>query len=539
MSLDITQERKDKACSGISSLLKDRNPSLRDRLKVLGFLASMHSIMSRDLTKKKIVHLEEREELKDWLCFLRRSKTPLHIWCKPFRDFFIISTDASESGVGAVFHTSTGRNRVSSSTLPCHLLAASSTARELFGFLYALKAFSAFIYSEKVQIQTDSQTAQAIWETTERLSIHLEVFWIPRELNQEADKASRVVDLDSWSILDSIYEKLYEIWGPFEADLFASAENKKYGSAKVAQPSTRLAIPQRNSGPGVLAGPKWKAWSETIQSARNAGREELAQIIGTSANKSLAPGTIAAYSSMRRRFDEFTTTLAIEKTHLGKLRNLFLAHLINQNQLKILSTAVASLNFFYGHLEDGEAELQKLLMDSAKKEAPAVMHKEKASEEDVDKMVEWALNMNTAKATEDCCIILLSYLAFLRISETAAVRKEHLQAKGGDIWWLLIPKSKTDQSKRGTEVAFKVQGRRAVLWNKFVALIADKSPHQFIFSPKFAHQPSTDSLRKRIDNVLQGAGLLHKGFTSHSFRGGAAAAALRRGVSYEDIRRVG
>ncbi|KAK6061878.1 site-specific recombinase, phage integrase family [Cooperia oncophora] len=178
-------------------------------------------------------------------------------------------------------------------------------------------------------------------------------------------------------------------------------------------------------------------------------------------------------------------------------------------------------------------------MDSAKKEAPAVMHKEKASEEDVDKMVEWALNMNTAKATEDCCIILLSYLAFLRISETAAVRKEHLQAKGGDIWWLLIPKSKTDQSKRGTEVAFKVQGRRAVLWNKFVALIADKSPHQFIFSPKFAHQPSTDSLRKRIDNVLQGAGLLHKGFTSHSFRGGAATAALRRGVSCEDIRRVG
>ncbi|KAK6057208.1 site-specific recombinase, phage integrase family, partial [Cooperia oncophora] len=297
-----------------------------------------------------------------------------------------------------------------------------------------------------------------------------------------------------------------------DEDESSSSSIKQDGSAKVAQPSTRLAIPQRNSGPGVLAGPKWKAWSETIQSARNAGREELAQIIGTSANKSLAPGTIAAYSSMRRRFDEFTTTLAIERTHLGKLRNLFLAHLINQNQLKILSTAVASLNFFYGHLEDGEAELQKLLMDSAKKEAPAVMHKEKASEEDVDKMVEWALN--TAKATEDCCIILLSYLAFLRISETAA-------------------------SKRGTEVAFKVQGRRAVLWNKFVALIADKSPHQFIFSPKFAHQPSTDSLRKRIDNVLQGAGLLHKGFTSHSFRGGAATAALRRGVSCEDIRRVG
>ncbi|VDO30573.1 unnamed protein product [Haemonchus placei] len=267
--------------------------------------------------------------------------------------------------------------------------------------------------------------------------------------------------------------------------------------------------------------------------------EELAQVIGTSANKSLAPATIAAYSSMRKRFEDFASTLSVDRSHLGKLRNLFLAHLINENQLKVLQMAIAALNFFYGRLEGGEAELQKLLIDSAKKETPVVVHKRKASEEDIDKVIDWALNTDTIKATEDCCIILLLFAAFLRISEAAAVRKEHLESKEDGLWWLHIPKSKTDQCKKGTTVAFKLQGRRLVLWSKFLQSLADKSRNQFIFAPSSTRAPSTDTLRKRIRNVLRCSGLRDKGLTSHSFRGGAATAALRRGVSSEDIRRVG
>ncbi|KAK6013556.1 hypothetical protein OSTOST_21127 [Ostertagia ostertagi] len=52
-------------------------------------------------------------------------------------------------------------------------------------------------------------------------------FWIPRELNDEADDASRIVDLNGWSILDSVFDKLNERWGPFEVDMFADANNKK------------------------------------------------------------------------------------------------------------------------------------------------------------------------------------------------------------------------------------------------------------------------------------------------------------------------
>ncbi|XGW28095.1 hypothetical protein V3C99_008140 [Haemonchus contortus] len=185
-------------------------------------------------------------------------------------------------------------------------------------------------------------------------------------------------------------------------------------------------IPRQNCGPGVVAGLKWKAWSETIVTARSAGMEELAQVIGTFANKSLAPATIAAYSSMRKRFEDFASTLSVDRSHLGNLRNLFLAHLINESY--------DDLNFFYGRLEGGEAKLQKLLIDSAKKETPVVVHERKASEEDIDKVVDWALNTDTIKATEDCCIILLLFAAFLRINEAAAVRKEHLESKEDGPW---------------------------------------------------------------------------------------------------------
>ncbi|KAK6017829.1 hypothetical protein OSTOST_16640 [Ostertagia ostertagi] len=460
MSLDITQERKDKACLGINVLLKTRSPSLRQRLRVFGFLASMYLVIPRDKSKRKrsliteiaekasaghsityrwSLKRDEREELIEWLDYIRNSKTQLRSLNEEFRDFFIISTDASEYGVGAVFHSSHGKNSISTRDLPIDLRRASSTARELFGILHAIRAFSSMISGERVQIQTDSQTAQTvfykgstkrdlqrlalqIWETAERLRIRMEVFWIPRELNREADMVSRIVDLDGWSILDSIYEKLCELWGPFEADMFANAENRKCETFVSRWFSEGCAAVDAFSDSAAKLWSQCRCWDNR----------------GLFFHKKTIPG--------------FRNNLNIDKSHLGKIRNLFLAHLINENQLKALPLAVAALNFFYGHLERGEAELQKLLIDSAKKQTPAVRHKEKATDEDIDRVVNWALNIDTPKTIEDSCIILLSFLAFLRISETAAVRKEHLERKSTDVWWLLIPKSKTDQIKRAMEV---------------------------------------------------------------------------------------
>ncbi|KHJ74994.1 site-specific recombinase, phage integrase family [Oesophagostomum dentatum] len=187
----------------------------------------------------------------------------------------------------------------------------------------------------------------------------------------------------------------------------------------------------------------------------------------------------------------------------------------------------------------GDAELQKLLIDSAKRDAAPVTHRKKATEEDIGTVVGWALNKNTKACISAACIILLSFLAFLRVSEAACVRKSHLENKGNDIWWLHIPKSKTDQKGKGTTVAFKVKGIHCTLWNKFMDIIKEETKQFFIFGSASKRKPSADDLRKRITWVLSSAGLGHKGLTSHSFRGGAATSALRNGVDQESIKRVG
>lgn len=182
MSLDITQDRMDRAYSCLAYLLRSRRPSLKERLKWLGFLASMFLVIPRDHSKRHRIMVtevaqrvadgckqafrwpmgeEERKETEGWFEVLKSSKTDLQVVCKSFDNYFVIATDASATGVGAVFNTLKGDNLMSRSDLPESLLGASSTARELHGILCAIKSFK--IAEGKVQIQTDSQTAQSVF----------------------------------------------------------------------------------------------------------------------------------------------------------------------------------------------------------------------------------------------------------------------------------------------------------------------------------------------------------------------------------------
>ncbi|KAK6035887.1 site-specific recombinase, phage integrase family [Cooperia oncophora] len=117
--------------------------------------------------------------------------------------------------------------------------------------------------------------------------------------------------------------------------------------------------------------------------------------------------------------------------------------------------------------------------------------------------------------------------------------KESLQYKGAGIWWLYIPRSKTDQFKKGETVAFKVVDTYKILWDKFFEQFIQGSGEEFLFSSCPGLPSSTDALRKHMNDIFRSAGLHHKGLTPHSLRGGAATAALRRGVSQDDIKRVG
>ena len=55
--------------------------------------------------------------------------------------------------------------------------------------------------------------------------ISLEVQWIPRDYNQQADILSRFTDKDDWSVNLSVFTSIDRVWGQHTFDRFASYYN--------------------------------------------------------------------------------------------------------------------------------------------------------------------------------------------------------------------------------------------------------------------------------------------------------------------------
>ena len=55
----------------------------------------------------------------------------------------------------------------------------------------------------------------------------MEVQWIPRTLNQQADYISRLIDTDDWQITEEFFLFLDARWGPHSVDCFANYYNHK------------------------------------------------------------------------------------------------------------------------------------------------------------------------------------------------------------------------------------------------------------------------------------------------------------------------
>ena len=50
----------------------------------------------------------------------------------------------------------------------------------------------------------------------------IELEWIPRKANQQADLISRIIDDDDWSLHPDLFKMLDTKWGPHTIDRFAS-----------------------------------------------------------------------------------------------------------------------------------------------------------------------------------------------------------------------------------------------------------------------------------------------------------------------------
>ena len=58
-------------------------------------------------------------------------------------------------------------------------------------------------------------------------NINIELEWIPRNGNIQADFFSKIFDFDDWSVADHIFQMLNKKWGNFTFDRFADNNNCK------------------------------------------------------------------------------------------------------------------------------------------------------------------------------------------------------------------------------------------------------------------------------------------------------------------------
>ncbi|VDN21173.1 unnamed protein product [Cylicostephanus goldi] len=264
-TLNVSCERRKRARALAERLLAARGPSLLDRLRWQGTVASMHlvipsgkmrrwkAVVSQVAQREKdgtalsfrwSLSSQERAEVQGWLDFDVDFKGAPLSNISQLSNALRAFSDASELGVGAVLHLDVGIKLTSSGNLPHNLVGTSSTARELYAILFGLRSFREHIIREQLVWHCDNQAAVAIlkkgttrphlqnlakeiWDFCAQFQLTIEFSWIARAFNNEADSASRVINLDDWSISDEICSQLQKDWGSCNIDLFASLSSRK------------------------------------------------------------------------------------------------------------------------------------------------------------------------------------------------------------------------------------------------------------------------------------------------------------------------
>ena len=120
----------------------------------------------------------------------------------------------------------------------------SSTWRELYAIESCLRTFQNMLVGKVVKWFTDSQNcvhiiksgsskqilhklALSIFSVCVKNSIDLDIQWIPRDTNSQADEISKIFDYDDWGITVEFLNFVDNLFGPHTIDRFADDNNKK------------------------------------------------------------------------------------------------------------------------------------------------------------------------------------------------------------------------------------------------------------------------------------------------------------------------
>ena len=227
----------------------------RQLASITGKIISMSlalGTIARLQTRSLYALINTRESWCQKLKLSPETKTELRFWKEKLDNFNgqniwhsasavrLVYSDASDTGYGG-YTVEHGCHIAQGQWLP-HESARSSTWRELKAVHRVLESLANKLSNQRIRWFSDNQKvvrilsvgsrnpvlqneALAIFNASVTHQVRIEPEWIPREVNQQADFISRIIDHDDWSIHPAIFQRLDVMWGPHTIDQFASYFN--------------------------------------------------------------------------------------------------------------------------------------------------------------------------------------------------------------------------------------------------------------------------------------------------------------------------
>ena len=154
----------------------------------------------------------------------------------------VVYSDARDTGFGG-YSVQCGVDLVAGNWSKLHM-ASSSTLKELLAVKFVLLSMLDHLSGLPVKWFTDNQNvanivscgsakahlqaeALSIYNICCNHSISIEMEWIPRSQNDQADFLSRIYDPDDWGLSWDTFRKIDLLWGPHSVDRFANYINSK------------------------------------------------------------------------------------------------------------------------------------------------------------------------------------------------------------------------------------------------------------------------------------------------------------------------
>ena len=253
--IEVPQEKLDSLLTMLTQATRTTKLSARFLASIVGRIISMGLAVgpvSRFMTRSLYAVLESRQAWCGMLTLSEEARSELEFWSTSLADYKaqpiwqspsavrVVYSDASDTGYGGYVvehghYEAYGQWSLSESQ-------QSSTWRELTAVWRVLQSLEKKFANLCIRWFTDNQNVVRILQVGSRqphlqnialkifaLSInshiHLQPEWVLRELNEQADYLSRIVDFDDWMLNPQVFEQLDALWGPYTVDRFASYDN--------------------------------------------------------------------------------------------------------------------------------------------------------------------------------------------------------------------------------------------------------------------------------------------------------------------------